>query len=344
MPDPAIDLRSDTVTRPDAEMRRAMAEAEVGDDVFGEDPTARRLDDAAAEAVGHQAALFVPSGMMGNEIALHLHGRSAGAGAEVVCETRSHVVTFEMGAMALLSGLQPRLVDGERGRLDPERVERAIAPDLPYLSRTAAIAVENTHNMAGGTVTPPALADELVAVARRHGLPIHLDGARLFNAATALGVPPARLASGFDSVMFTLSKGLGAPVGSMLCGPADWIREARRVRKAFGGGMRQVGILAAAGLVALEKGPARLAEDHANARRLAEGLAELPGVELDPGDVETNIVIFRVASGASGFVDRAAAAGVLCIAVADDRVRMVTHRDVARGDVESALDRLRRTG
>ena len=341
MPEQQIDLRSDTVTRPDAAMRRAMAEAEVGDDVFGEDPTARRLEEAAAAAVGHEAALFVPSGMMGNEIALHLHARAAGAGSEVICETRSHVVTYEMGAMALLSGLQPRLVEGDRGRLDPRRVEAAIAPDLPFLSRTAAIVVENTHNMAGGTLTPPELADELVGVARRRGLPIHLDGARLFNAATALGVPAARLARGFDSVMFTLSKGLGAPVGSMLCGPADWIREARRVRKTFGGGMRQVGILAAAGLLALTEGPARLADDHANARRLAEGLAGLPGVELDPAEVETNIVIFRVEDGAAAFVSRAAAVGVLSIAVAPDRVRMVTHRDVALTDVETAIERVR---
>jgi len=347
MPEAPIDLRSDTVTRPDAAMRRAMAEAEVGDDVFGEDPTVRRLEGAAAAAVGHEAALFVPSGMMGNEIALHLHGRAAGAGSEVICEARSHVVTYEMGAMALLSGLQPRTVEGERGRLDPARVEAAVQPDVPYLSRTAAIVVENTHNMAGGTVTPPALADELVGVARRRGLPIHLDGARLFNAAVALGVPPARLARGFDSVMFTLSKGLGAPVGSMLCGLAAWIREARRVRKAFGGGMRQVGVLAAAGVLALEHGPARLAEDHANAKRLAEGLAGLPGVELDPAEVETNIVIFGVDGGAvegapaAAFVSRAAEAGVLCIAVAADRVRMVTHRDVDRAGIERALAALR---
>ena len=343
-------------------MRRAMAEAEVGDDVFGEDPTARRLEEEAAAAVGHEAALFVPSGMMGNEIALHLHGRAAGAGAEVICETRSHVVTYEMGAMALLSGLQPRPVEGDRGRLDPTRVEAAIQPDVPYLSRTAAIVVENTHNMAGGTVTPPGLADELVAVARRRGLPIHLDGARLFNAAVAQGVPVARLARGFDSAMFTLSKGLGAPVGSMLCGPADWIREARRVRKTFGGGMRQVGVLAAAGLLALERGPEHLAEDHANAKRLAEGLAGLPGVELDLAEVETNIVIFTVRSGemeereakrieeegeaagppaAAAFVARAAEAGVLCIAVAPDRVRMVTHRDIDRRAIERAMHALR---
>lgn len=347
-----IDLRSDTVTRPDAEMRRAMAAAEVGDDVFGEDPTVRRLEEEAAAAVGHEAALFVPSGTMGNQVALHLHGRP---GREVICDAASHIVHYELGAMAALSGLLPRTLTSPRGQLQPEAVERAIAPDVSYRARTGVIAVENTHNMAGGTVYPPQLLEALRALARRHGLPIHLDGARIFNAATALGVPAARLAGGFDSVMFCLSKGLGAPVGSLVCGTAAFIRDARRVRKMLGGGMRQVGVLAAAGLVALTKGPGRLAEDHANAALLARGLAELPGLELDPSTVETNIVIFRITEAFPGagatagdggpaalFLAALAERGVLGVPVDHERVRLVTHRDVSRAQVEAALGIIQR--
>jgi threonine aldolase len=346
---PAIDLRSDTVTRPDAEMRRAMAAAEVGDDVFGEDPTVARLEAAGAAAVGQEAALFTPSGTMGNQIALHLHGR---AGGEVVCEQRSHIVLYEMGAMAALSGLLPKTIPGDGGRLDPAAVEAAIAPDVSYRSRTVLVEVENTHNMAGGTVTPRPQLAALIAVARRHGLPIHLDGARLFNAATALGVPAARLAEGFDSVMISLSKGLGAPVGSLLCGSRDFIVEARRVRKMLGGGMRQVGILAAAGLLALERGPALLAADHANAAYLAGELAEVPGLQVDPAAVETNILMVTVTADffagevpaegpALALLARAREAGVLAVPVSRDRVRFVTHKDVPRPAIEAAVRRLR---
>ncbi|HEX2254916.1 MAG TPA: GntG family PLP-dependent aldolase [Thermoanaerobaculia bacterium] len=333
-------------------MRRAMAEAEVGDDVYGEDPTVLRLEAEAAEMLGHEAALFMPTGTMGNQVALHLHTRrpGAGAGSEVICEARSHVLLYEMGAMAALSGLLPRPVAGDpSGRLDPEAVEGAIAPDVGYLAPTGAVVVENTHNMAGGTVTRPEALAALVEVARRHELPIHLDGARIFNAAVALGLPAAELARGFDSVMFSLSKGLGAPVGSMLCGGRSFIAAARRVRKMFGGGMRQVGVLAAAGRMALSQGPPRLAADHANARRLAEGLAGIRGLEIDPATVETNIVIFRVGPewfGADApatpalartFVARAAEAGVLAVPVGPDRVRFVTHRDVASDRIDQAL-------
>jgi threonine aldolase len=334
---PPIDLRSDTVTRPDAEMRRAMAEAEVGDDVYGEDPTVARLEAAGAEAVGSEAALFCPSGTMANQIALHLH---AAPGGEVVCEARSHIVTFELGAMAAISGLLPRTVPSEAGRLDPAAVEAAIAPEVGWRSRTVALEVENTPNMAGGTVLDRPLLESLLEVARRRGLPIHLDGARLFNAAAALGVTPASLAAGFDSVMISLSKGLGAPVGSLLCGSRHLVYEARRVRKMLGGGMRQVGVLAAAALVGLRRGTEPLAEDHANARRLATGLAEIPGLETDPRAVETNIVMCRVGD-AAGFLVRAAEAGVLAVAVSPDTVRFVTHRDVARADVDRALAALR---
>jgi threonine aldolase len=269
---PPVDLRSDTVTKPDAAMRRAMAEAEVGDDVMREDPTVRRLEERAAEATGQEAALYVPSGTMGNQVALHVHGSPGG---EVICDSRSHVLHYEMGGMAALSGLLPKTFDTPWGQLDPAQVESAIAPDVSLRARTVLVLVETSHNVAGGTVYRPEELDAVVAVARRHGLPVHLDGARVFNAAASLGVPVSRLTSpspggsGVSSVMFSLSKGLGAPVGSLLCGPGDFVDEARRVRKMFGGGMRQAGVIAAAGLVALEEGPARLPRDHEHARLLA---------------------------------------------------------------------------
>jgi len=334
-----IDLRSDTVTKPDAEMRRAMAEAEVGDDLFGEDPTVRRLEEEGAAAVGMEAGLFVPSGTMGNEIALHLLGRPGG---EVICDTESHLVWFEVAAMAALSGLLPRTVPAVRGLLDPAAVEAAVAPDQVWRGRTVLIEVENTHNMAGGTVYDRPRLEAILAVARRHGLPAYLDGARLFNAAVALDVPAADLAAGFDALMFSLSKGLGAPIGSLLCGSRDFIREARRVRKMFGGAMRQVGVVAAAGLIALRKGPARLADDHENAARLARALAELPGIEIDPASVQTNIVIFRVTQGtAQALVARLKESGILAVAIAADKVRFVTHRDVSRAQIDQAIETIR---
>ena len=333
-----IDLRSDTVTRPDAEMRRAMAEAEVGDDVYGEDPTVNLLQEEAAAALGFEAAVFVPSGTMGNQIALHLLGRP---GKEMVCDALSHVVRFEMGAMSALSGLIPRVLASPRGLLDPEAVEAVVDRDSTFHAPTGLIEVENTHNIAGGSVYDRPHLERLLAVARRYELPIHLDGARIFNAAVALGTSAASLAAGFDSVMFCLSKGLGAPVGSLLCGSRDFIVEAHRVRKMFGGGMRQVGVLAAAGLVALRKGPDRLAEDHENARRLAAALAELPGIEIDPASVQTNIVVFRV-KDARGFLARLQEEGVLGSQVSRDQARFVTHRDVSCDQVEEAIARLRR--
>lgn len=350
---PVIDLRSDTVTRPDAEMRRAMAEAEVGDDVYGEDPTVARLEAEGAAAVGQEAAVFVPSGTMGNQIALHLHGRP---GCEVICDARSHTVRLEMGGMAALSGRFPRVIDSPRGLLDPAAVEAVVAPPGGYRSRTGLLMVENTHNLAGGTVYERPQLDALLAVARRHGFPAHLDGARIWNAAVATGASAAQVAAGFDSVMFCLSKGLGAPVGSLLCGSRDFIAEARRVRKLFGGGMRQVGVLAAAGLVALRKGPARLAEDHANAALLAAAMAELPGAEVDLAAVRTNIVVFRLTPRLFGegrgaappeglttaFLARLRGVGVLASEVSHNQARMVTHRDAGRAQVEEAIARLRR--
>jgi len=335
-----IDLRSDTVTRPDAEMRRAMAEAEVGDDVFGEDPTVRRLEERAAELVGMEAALFVPSGTMGNQIALHLHGSP---GCEVWCEASSHVLLYEMGAMAALSGLLPRTVASEGGILDPERLAAAIPAEAPYRARPRILVIENSHNMTGGRVTDRERTEALLAVARGRGLAAHLDGARLFNAAVALGVEVSELAAGFESVMFCLSKGLGAPIGSLLCGEKAWIAEAWRVRKMFGGGMRQVGVLAAAGLVALEKGPENLRRDHENASLLAAGIAEIHGLEIDPETVETNIVIFRVTApgDASRLMTLLGERGVASLAIGADEMRLVTHRDVSRQDVEKTLAILR---
>jgi threonine aldolase len=337
-----IDLRSDTVTRPDAEMRRAMAEAEVGDDVFGEDPTVNRLEEEGAAAAGMEAAIFVPSGTMGNQVALHLHGRPGG---EVICEAGCHIVNYENGATSALSGLLPRILSAPYGLLDAAAVEAAIQPDASYRARTVLIEVENTANMAGGTVYDRPRLESILDVGRRHRIPVHFDGARVFNAATALGVSVPSLVAGFDSLMFSLSKGLGAPVGSLLCGSRGFIQEARRVRKMFGGGMRQVGILAAAGLLALRKGPARLPEDHENASHLAHALAEVRGIEIDPASVRTNIVIFRLTPELCGgssatFLGRLKEAGVLGVPVSADKVRLVTHKDVGRAGLDQAIARI----
>jgi threonine aldolase len=339
-----IDLRSDTVTKPDAEMRRAMAEAEVGDDVFNEDPTVNRLEEEGASVAGMEAALFVPSGTMGNQIALHLLGQPGG---EVICDAGCHIVNYEIGGMAALSGLLPRTLASPQGLLDPAAVEAAIAPDVSYRARTVLIEIENTHNMAGGTVYDRPRLEAILDVARRHRLPVHFDGARVFNAAAALGVSVASLAAGFDSLNFCLSKGLGAPVGSLVCGSRGFIQEARRVRKRLGGGMRQGGILAAAGLIALRKGPARLPEDHENAAHLARALAGIRGIKLDPATVRTNIVIFRLTpelcgGSSAAFLGRIKEAGVLGVPVNQEKVRFVTHRDVDRGQIDEAIARIGR--
>ncbi len=340
---PPSDFRSDTVTRPTPAMRRAMAEAEVGDDVYGEDPTVRRLEERTAEVLGLEAALFVPTGSMGNQISLRVH---APAGSEVIVEAKSHVFHYEMGAMAALSGLLPRPVAGERGRMPVAEVEAWIRPESTYyLPRTALIAVENTHNFAGGTVLPRPAIDETLALARRRGLKVHMDGARLWNAAAALGVPEAELARGLDSVMVCFSKGLRAPVGSAVAGSRAFVEEARRVRKLFGGGMRQVGVIAAAALVALESERSRLPEDHARARRLAGLLAEVPGVSADPSAVETNILMVTldeaVWGGAAVALARLARRGVLAGSAGERALRLVTHADVGDPDVERAAQAFR---
>jgi len=329
-----IDLRSDTVTRPTRAMREAMFAAEVGDDVYGEDPTVNRLEKDAAAVFGREAAIFVPSGTMGNQIAVRLHTKH---GQEVVCEARAHVMDWEMATTAAFSGCQLRTVAGERGSLTWEQISRAIGPKIYYRAQTGLICIENTHNMAGGTVTPVAAMRKICEGAHAVGIPVHLDGARIFNAAAALGVEVSELTRGFDTVMFCLSKGLGAPVGSMLVGSRTAIEQARIFRKALGGGMRQAGILAAAGLIALHEMTVRLADDHANARLLAESIAEARNAEIDLEAVETNIVIFRLRNGdAAKFCDGLKQKGVLASAIGADAVRFVTHYDVDREACERA--------
>ena len=335
---PVSDFRSDTVTKPTPRMRQAMAEAEVGDDVYGEDPTVRRLEEKTAEVLGHEAALFVPTGSMGNQLSLHVHARP---GTEVILESRCHIFHYEMAGMAALSGLLPRPVEGVRGRIAPDAVAAWIRPEsVYYLPRTSVLALENTHNGAGGTVTPREATEPLLALAKQHGLKVHLDGARLWNAAAALGVTEASLAAGFDSVMTCFSKGLRAPVGSAVSGSKGFIAEARRVRKLFGGGMRQVGVIAAAALVALEEERSRLPEDHARATKLAAGLAGLRGIRIDPAEVETNIVRFSFDDkwgDADSLVARLADRGVLTGSGGPNAIRMVTHADVNDIDIERAL-------
>jgi threonine aldolase len=331
-----IDLRSDTVTRPTEQMRRAMAEAEVGDDVYGEDPTVNRLQAHAAELLGFEAALFVPSGVMGNEIAIRLLTEP---GQEVLAEERSHVVQFELAGMAVLSGVMPRVVPGEGGRLTPASIRRALVPPLYYRSEVGLVVLENTHNLAGGTVYTVEQTREVMAECGRASLKIHVDGARLWNAAVALGVAPKKLAEGADTVMVTLSKGLCAPVGSLLLSSKERIQRARRIRKQLGGGMRQAGILAAAGLVALETMIPRLAQDHEHAHLLGDALARCPGVRVAP--VMTNIVVALLEQrGAEETVSALAARGILAPAMDATTLRLVTHRDVGRADCERAAGAL----
>jgi threonine aldolase len=322
-----IDLRSDTVTLPSDEMRRAMASAEVGDDVYGEDPTINRLEARAAEIFGREAAIFVPTGTMGNQIAIKLHTHP---GQEILCEERGHIYNWEMAMLSWFSGCVVRPVVAPQGILSWDMLAPKISP--------------STYNMAGGTVTPVAVMEDICQRAHERNLPVHLDGARVFNAAAFLGKPVAEITRGFDSVMFCLSKGLGAPVGSMLVGSKDFIGRARSVRKALGGGMRQAGILAAAGLIALEQGPARLHEDHATARMLAEGVAGIPGIEIDLATVQTNIVIFDVSGTGKSSTEIANALkeqGVLVGTVNPQLIRFVTHLNVSKAQCERALSGLR---
>lgn len=338
----AVDLRSDTVTRPSEEMRQAMAVAEVGDDVYGEDPTVNRLQKRAAEIFAKDAALFVPTGCMGNLIAIKIWTHH---GNEVICEERSHVNLYELASMSAIAGCMPRAVrGGDDGIMTWKQVEAAIRPKIYYDSQTALVCLENTSNMAGGTVYATDRVDEISNHAHALGLKVHLDGARIFNAAAALNDNVANMTKSVDSVMFCLSKGLGAPVGSMIVGSKEFIERARVYRKMFGGGMRQVGIIAAAGLLALEKSPQRLHEDHANAKRLAEGIAQIPGLKIDPSSVRSNIVIFDCSATGMNAVELCDALhekGVWAQDTAPYSVRMVTHWNVNREGIDRALAELR---
>ncbi len=337
-PNGYIDLRSDTVTKPDQEMRAAMAAAEVGDDVYGEDPTVNKLEQRAAEIFGKEAALFVPTGTMGNTIAVKMHTQH---GEEVICDARSHLMDWELAMLAWFSGCLARTVPGERGILTWKQIATALRPKGPHNAPTTLVSIENTHNMWGGSVYPLATLDEICDQSHARGVKVHIDGARIFNAATFLNVPVSRLAQGADSVMFCLSKALGAPVGSMVVGTAVAIAEGRLYRKRLGGGMRQAGVLAAAGLLALERGPERLRRDHENARFIADRLSDTAGIRIDAAKVETNIVIFDIAgTGMSPreFSSELKARGVLANGVGANSIRMVTHRDVTREQCERAMD------
>ena len=335
-----IDLRSDTVTRPSEEMRQAAATAEVGDDVHRDDPTVAELEARAAERVGTEAALFVPSGTMGNQIAVRTH---TDRGQEVLADAESHVVKWELGGVAQLSGAQTRTVDcGDRAVPTPEQVAEAVHdPDL-HRPGTGLVCIENTHNARGGAAVPKNRVDAVAEAARDRGVPLHVDGARLFNACVALDTRPEAMVESADSVMFCLSKGLGAPVGSMLAGSEPFVEEARRVRKLFGGGMRQAGMVAAPGRLALDN-VERLADDHANARRLAEGLADVPG--LSAATPDTNIVVVDSAGAgldAEAFVAACEEAGVAGGTFGEYTTRFVTHLDVTRADVSEAVERVAR--
>jgi threonine aldolase len=332
-----LDFRSDTVTKPSDKMRTAMAEAEVGDDVYREDPTVNRLEKRAAEIFGKEAALFVPTGTMGNNIAIKMHTRH---GEEVICEARSHLMDWELSMMAWFSGCLARAIHAENGILAWKQIEPALRAKGSHNAPTTLVSIENTHNLAGGTVYALDVIDEIGIEAHRRGLNLHIDGARIFNASVATGVAVDRIAREADSVMFCLSKGLGAPVGSLLVGAAEDIDEGRLYRKRLGGGMRQAGVLAAAGLIALEESPARLHEDHENARYLAAGLAKIPGIQIDAFKVRTNILIFDISGlgiSSTEFSRKLKLSSLLADGVGTTRMRMVTHVDVTRRDCDRAL-------
>lgn len=334
-----IDLRSDTVSRPSDEMRRAMAAAEVGDDVFGDDPTVIALEARAAELVGKEAALYVPSGTMGNLVAVLTHTKP---GDEIILGDQSHIYQYELAGAARIAGVITRtLMNQPDGSIDPAQVAAAIRPENLHSPGSRLLCIENTHNRCGGAALPLETMDALTSAARDRGVAVHLDGARVFNAATALGVPASRIARDCDSVSFCLSKGLGCPVGSVLCGTREFIETARRNRKMLGGGMRQVGILAAAGLYALEHNIARLADDHQNAALLADGLRELG--PFRPNHPETNIVVADIVQGhLNDWLAAFEREGVLAVAFGPQRMRMVAHINITRADIDEALARIQR--
>jgi threonine aldolase len=334
-----IDLRSDTVTKPTDEMRKAMARAEVGDDVYGEDPTVNRLQDMAAAMLGKRFALFVPSGTMANQLAIRSHTQP---GQEIIVESKSHVVRYEQGAAGALAGVQLHWVTGERGIMTVEQVEAAIRPNDAHSISTALICIENTHNAGGGTIYPLSTIEKIRALAVRHGIPMHLDGARLFNAVAATTLPPTVYAQHFETVSLCLSKGLGAPVGSLLISNDQRLMDrARRFRRMYGGAMRQAGILAAAGIYALERHVARLKTDHEHAKKLARQLQHISAIQIAPQHVETNIVIFDIVDEHRSPADIVAALkehGVLINAVGGQSYRAVTHLHITDKQIDEAAD------
>jgi threonine aldolase len=330
-----IDLRSDTVTKPTPAMREAMARAEVGDDVFGDDPTVKELESETAALLGKEAAVFTPSGTMANQLAIRSHTEP---GDEILVEANAHIYYYEAGAPAALSGVMCRCLEGRRGVFSGSDLEAALRPADAHFPRTRLVCLENTHNRGGGKIWPIEEIRGVAAAARQHGLQMHLDGARLWNASVAAGISEREYAAHFDTVSVCFSKGLGAPVGSALAGTKSFIERARRFRKMFGGGMRQAGIIAAGALFALRHHRARLTEDHANAKLLASGLAGLSGLEVDPGEVETNMVRFRVgAMPAAQMVERLRDRGVLVLAVGRDTIRAVTNLMVSAEDIATAV-------
>lgn len=336
-----VDLRSDTMTQPTASMRKAMAEAQVGDDVFGEDPTVNRLESMAAEKLGKEAGLFVASGTMGNLVSQLAH---CGRGDEIILGALSHTFLFEQGGCAAVGGMQPRTIPNQSdGKIPLEDIEAAVRADNVHFPRSRLIILENTHNLCSGFPLETAYVQAVGDIAQRHGLKLHVDGARLFNAAVSLGVQASELAAPADSVSICLSKGLAAPVGSVICGSREFIDEARRSRKIVGGGMRQAGVIAAAGIVALTEMVDRLADDHANARRLAEGLSATPGITIDPTQIQTNIVFFEVTHKqitAGDLVERLDATGIRMLSTAPGKIRAVTHYHIKEEDIDLALEKI----
>ncbi|MGQ9617482.1 MAG: threonine aldolase family protein [Candidatus Aminicenantia bacterium] len=331
------DFRSDTVTKPTERMRKAMYEAEVGDDVLGDDPTVKKLEEFAAEKIGKEASLFVPSGSMGNSICVKLWTKE---GDEVILEERSHIYNIELGSLSVISRVLPRPLSSKRGEMAPEEVEKAIRKRTLISNGTSLICLENTHNFWSGAVLSVENFKEIRKIADKHNLKIHLDGARIFNASIAKKIPVKEWTSLVDSVMFCLSKGLSAPIGSIVAGSKEFIDEARRLRKLLGGGMRQVGVIAAAGIVALEEMIERLEEDHTLAKKLAYALSEIKGIEIDPEGVETNIIIFKIKKeglSAGEFVEKLIEKGILALSISENEVRFCTHKDVKERDVDRAL-------
>ncbi|HKI36390.1 MAG TPA: low-specificity L-threonine aldolase [Gemmataceae bacterium] len=342
MPD-IIDLRSDTVTKPTPAMRAAIQAAEVGDDVFNEDPTVHRLEERVAAVLGKEAALFVPSGTMSNQVGIKAHTQP---GDEMLCDVNCHVYNYEAGGPAVLSGVTCRTVEGDYGVLDVSQLEDKVRPVNDHLVRTRLVCLENTHNRGGGRIYPIEKIQAISEWARKNGLIMHLDGARLWNAVVATGIPAKEWARYFDTVSVCFSKGLGAPIGSALCGPRDFIGRARRIRKLFGGGMRQAGVAAAGALFALENHVERLAEDHRNAQVIAQAVADTPGLRLDPPDVETNLIFFHVdreAGTAQAVAAALKARGVLVLPTAPQTIRACTHLDVSAAQAERAAEAVRQT-